>query len=305
MDIEPLDFTDARNRMVDSQIRPNKVTDPRILSAMRQLPRERFLPPELRTRAYVDEDVPLGGGRVLMEPLVIARLVQLLAPGAGERALVVGAGVGYGAALLAGCGVRVTALEEEPTLAELAKSTLADLAPGVSVVVGPLAAGWKSGAPYDLVLIEGAVADIPDAIAAQLRADTGRLVTVRVPKWRDRLGRARRADAVRVARPADVRLRDRFVAISDGKARFHVLTYGCRPGVWGRPRLGDGWHGGFNLEIGKLGLVRYSRELAAFGHTNRGRRRDHFAVGDVCRDGRCVRGGPFGDIVGDGRHPCR
>lgn len=180
MDIEAFDFTDARNRMVDSQIRPNKVTDPRILSAMRQLPRERFLPPELRTRAYLDEDVPLGGGRVLMEPLVIARLVQLLAPGAGERALVVGAGVGYGAALLASCGVRVTALEEEPALAALAESTLAELAPGVSVVVGPLAAGWKSGAPYDLVLIEGAVADIPDVIGAQLRADTGRLATVRV-----------------------------------------------------------------------------------------------------------------------------
>ena len=111
MDTEPFDFADARNRMVDSQVRPNKVTDPRVLSAMRELPRERFLPARLRPRAYVDEDVPLGGGRVLMEPLVIARLVQLAAPSAGERALVVGAGVGYGSAVLARCGVRVTALE--------------------------------------------------------------------------------------------------------------------------------------------------------------------------------------------------
>jgi len=238
MDIEAFDFTDARNRMVDSQIRPNKVTDPRILSAMRQLPRERFLPPELRTRAYLDEDVPLGGGRVLMEPLVIARLVQLLAPGAGERALVVGAGVGYGAALLGSCGVRVTALEEEPALAALAKGTLAELAPGVSVVVGPLAAGWKSGAPYDLVLIEGAVADIPGRdwrpIARGHRPAGHRSGTER----RDRLGGARRTDAIRVACPADVRLRHRFVAISDGKARLHVLTCGCRAGGAGSASFG-------------------------------------------------------------------
>lgn len=180
MDAETLDFTDARNRMVDSQIRPNKVTDSRILSAMRELPRERFLPPASRARAYVDENVPLGNGRVLLEPLVIARLVQLLAPGKGETALVAAAGVGYGAALLARCGARVTALEEDPGLAALAEGVLADLAPGVSVVVGPLAAGWKSGAPYDLVLIEGAVATIPPAIEAQVRAGTGRLVTVRV-----------------------------------------------------------------------------------------------------------------------------
>jgi protein-L-isoaspartate(D-aspartate) O-methyltransferase len=180
MDIDGFDFADARNRMVDGQIRPNKVTDPRVLSAMRDLPRERFLPPALRARAYVDEDVPLGRGRVLMEPLVIARLIQLLAPAAGERALVVGAGVGYGAALLDRCGARVTALEEDASLAALAKDTLADLAPGVLVIVGPLAAGWPPGAPYDIVLIEGAVQIIPPALGALMRADAGRLATVRV-----------------------------------------------------------------------------------------------------------------------------
>ena len=79
MDRAALAFADARSRMVDSQVRPNKVTDPRIIAAMRQLPRERFLPAGLATLAYADEDVPLGGGRVLMEPMVIARLVQLAA----------------------------------------------------------------------------------------------------------------------------------------------------------------------------------------------------------------------------------
>jgi protein-L-isoaspartate(D-aspartate) O-methyltransferase len=179
MDTDPFDFADARNRMVDSQLRPNKVTDPRVLTAMRDLPRERFLPARLRARAYVDEDVPLGGGRVLMEPLVIARLAQLAAPSSGDRALVVGAGVGYGAALLARCGVRVIALEEDRALAALAERALADLAPGVNVVIGPLAGGWAPGKPYDIILIEGAVRDIPAALEGQLRADIGRLVAVR------------------------------------------------------------------------------------------------------------------------------
>lgn len=179
MDTEAFDYADARNRMVDSQLRPNKVTDPRVLSAMRELPRERFLPVRLRARAYIDEDVPLGGGRVLMEPMIIARLVQLAAPSALERALVIGSGVGFGAALMARCGVRVTALEEDRALAALAERTLAEVAPGVSLVIGPLAAGWPPGAPYDIILIEGAVREIPASFAPQLRADTGRLVTVR------------------------------------------------------------------------------------------------------------------------------
>ena len=178
MDHAAAAFTDARNRMVDSQIRPNKVTDPRILAAMRQLPRERFLPPRLASRAYIDEDVPLGEGRVLMEPAIIARLVQLTATAAGERVLVVAAGTGYGAALLAVCGARVTALEEAASLQSVARTVLAELAPSVSLVAGPLAAGWAPGAPYDVILIEGAVRDIPPMIGEQLHRETGRLVAV-------------------------------------------------------------------------------------------------------------------------------
>ncbi|HEX5325520.1 MAG TPA: protein-L-isoaspartate O-methyltransferase, partial [Acetobacteraceae bacterium] len=178
MDLSVFDFADARNRMVDSQVRPNKVTDPRIIAAMRDLPRELFLPARLRPLAYIDEDIPLGGGRVLMEPMVIARLVQLLAPTAGERALVVAAGVGYGAALLAACGVRVTALEDDQSLLALARSALERMAASVSLVVGPLAAGWPAGAPYDFILLEGSVPQIPPALGQQLRADGGRLATV-------------------------------------------------------------------------------------------------------------------------------
>ncbi|HEY2616433.1 MAG TPA: protein-L-isoaspartate O-methyltransferase [Acetobacteraceae bacterium] len=171
-------FAAARNHMVDSQIRPNKVNDPRIIGAMRQLPRERFLPPQLGSLAYADGDVALGDGRVLLEPAVIARLVQLTAVSAGERALVVASGTGYGAALLAACGARVTALEEVASLQGLARGILAELAPSVGLVAGPLAAGWPPGAPYDVILIEGAVREIPPGIAEQLHRETGRLVAV-------------------------------------------------------------------------------------------------------------------------------
>jgi protein-L-isoaspartate(D-aspartate) O-methyltransferase len=175
----PIDpFADPRNRMVDSQIRPNKVTDPRILAAMRAIPRERFLPPALAPLAYADEDVPLGHGRVLMEPMLTARLIQLIGPVAGERALVVAAGVGYGAAVLAACGVRVVALEEDEGLLTAARASLAAVSPGVNLVTGRLAAGWPMEAPYDIVFIEGAVTAPPAAIVAQLRQHAGRLITV-------------------------------------------------------------------------------------------------------------------------------
>ena len=175
----PIDpFADARNRMVDSQVRPNKVTDPRILAAMRAIPRERFLPPAMGALAYADQDVPVGNGRVLLAPMLLAKLIQLIAPVAGERALVVASGVGYGAAVLAACGVRVIALEQDEALLAVARAALAAASPGVNLVVGGLAGGWQAEAPYDIVFIEGAVASVPAAIAAQLRQEAGRLVTV-------------------------------------------------------------------------------------------------------------------------------
>jgi protein-L-isoaspartate(D-aspartate) O-methyltransferase len=171
-------FSEARNNMVDSQVRPNKVTDSHIIAAMRHLPRERFLPSHLGSRAYADQDVPLGEGRVLIQPTVIARLVQLTAIATGERALVVASGTGYGAALLAACGARVTALDDVASLQAVARTVLAELAPSVSLVAGPLAAGWPPGAPYDVILIEGAVQDVPTAIGEQLHQQSGRLVTI-------------------------------------------------------------------------------------------------------------------------------
>ncbi len=177
MDQPQTDFTAARNNMVDCQIRPNRVTDPRVLDAMRMLPREQFVPPALAALAYLDEDLPLGGGRVLMEPLVIARLVQMARVRSGDRVLVVGAGTGYGAAIVDACGAQVTALEEDYALIAVAIQVLPRLAPAVHIVEGQLAAGVPGGGPWDIILIEGAVTMVPEFYAGQL-APGGRLVTV-------------------------------------------------------------------------------------------------------------------------------
>lgn len=182
MDMPPLSFERARDVMVDGQLRPNRVTDERLLEAARRLRREDFLPPERQPFAYIDEDVPLAPlapGRVLMEPVTLARLIQALAPVQNERILVVGAGTGYGAALLAeASGARVTALEEDEALAAFARRALARHAPAVRLVTGPLARGWPAEAPWDAILIEGAVAAIPEEITNQLRPETGRLACV-------------------------------------------------------------------------------------------------------------------------------
>ncbi len=174
-----LDTAQARQLMVDGQLRPNKVREPRLIAALRALPRERFVPPELRAFAYIDDDVKIAPGRVLIKPLVMARLIQLAAPRPGEAALVVGAGTGYGAAILAELGVQVTALEEEATLMAFARQA-ASPAHGISFVSGKLADGCADRGPFDLVLIEGAVRAIPERIARQV-AQNGRLVTVLAP----------------------------------------------------------------------------------------------------------------------------
>ena len=175
------DYALARDHMVDGQVRPNKVIDPRIIRAMRAIPRERFVPAHLASLAYADEDVPLDRGRALMEPMVIARLVQLARVREGDRVLVIGAGAGYGTALLAACGSQVTALEEDEALLAIARRTLPDFAPGAALVAGPLAAGQAAGAPWNVILIEGAVRAIPPVIALQLNPQGGRLVTVLTP----------------------------------------------------------------------------------------------------------------------------
>ena len=179
MDLPTLDFASARDHMVDSQIRPDRVVDPRIIRVMRTLPRERFVPEAQASKAYIDEDVRLPGGRCLMEPRVLARLLQLMRFRSGERVLVVASGPGYGAAVLACCGADVTALEEDEALLAIARRALPSLAPKVKLETGPLRAGLKG--PWDVIMIEGAVPEIPAAIGAELNPHGGRLVTVLAP----------------------------------------------------------------------------------------------------------------------------
>ncbi|MFC0384138.1 protein-L-isoaspartate O-methyltransferase family protein [Muricoccus vinaceus] len=178
-----MDYAEARRRMVDGQVKPNRVTDPRILLAMLEVPRELFVPPALRVRALADEDLALGRGRVLLQPMTIGRMIQLAAPRPGERVLVLSAGTGYGAALLAHMGVQVIALEDDAVLADLGGAAIAasNLPPGaLRRETGLPPAGFPAGAPFDLILVEGAVPAVPPALVQQL-AEGGRLVAIRQP----------------------------------------------------------------------------------------------------------------------------
>jgi len=172
------DFALARRNMVDGQLRPNRVTNAALLAAVSELPRERFLPESLRSVAYADDDVPLGNGRFLMEPMVLARLIQALQPQPDDKALVVASGRGYGAALLSRLAKSLVAVESDAALASSAEQTFKDLGiVNIEQTVTKSKAGNPAGAPYDVILIEGAVQRIPQAILDQL-AEGGRLTTV-------------------------------------------------------------------------------------------------------------------------------
>lgn len=174
------DFAAARAAMVESQLRPAGVADPAVLGAMSTVPREKFLPAQTRPLAYVDRAVLMGDGRFLPAPAVLGSLLAQMVPMPGERALVVGAGTGYSAVVLEAMGLVVTALESSAELASTAREN------GVHVVEGSLEAGWSRGAAYDLILIDGAIEYLPDAIVGQL-ADGGRLGTALVDRGITRL----------------------------------------------------------------------------------------------------------------------
>jgi protein-L-isoaspartate(D-aspartate) O-methyltransferase len=162
------------------------VTDSAVLDAMGSVPRENFLPPETRPLAYVDRAVSMGDRRFLPAPAVLGSLLGQMIPVRGERALVVGAGTGYSAAVLQAMGLVVTALESSSELAAAARGNRVD------VVEGPLEAGWAGAAPYDQILIDGAVEYIPDTIVEQL-AQGGRLGTALVDRGISRLIVGRKA----------------------------------------------------------------------------------------------------------------
>lgn len=173
-----MDFAKARRNMVESQLRTNKVIDPAVMAAMGAIPREQFVPESMAAVAYVDEDLPLGDGRFLMEPMVLGRLLQEARPTADDAVLLIGCGAGYCAAVLGRLCGAVFALESDSAVAAKATKLLSGLgADNVVVVEGPLDKGWPAEAPYGLILFNGAVDAVPDAIVGQL-ADDGRIAAV-------------------------------------------------------------------------------------------------------------------------------
>lgn len=179
-----------RRAMVESQLRTTGVSDPRVVAAMAAVPRERFVPADKRAIAYIDRPVPLGGGRELNLPEATGRLLTAARIAPRDRVLLIGAATGYTAALLGRLAAQVTALEQDQRLIAMARAAL-DGAEGVELVEGPLAAGWAAGAPYDLILIDGAVERVPDELVAQL-VDGGRLAAALIDGAVVRLGLGRR-----------------------------------------------------------------------------------------------------------------
>lgn len=166
-------FEPMRRAMVASQLRTTGVSDPGVIAAMGAVPRERFVPADRAALAYAEAPLPLGNGRQLGTPMVLGRMLTEARPEPSDKALVIGAATGYSAAVLARLVASVVAVEEDTDLLGAARVALADA--GVQLVEAPLVEGHAAGAPYDIILIDGAVEFIPDALVSQL-ADGGRLV---------------------------------------------------------------------------------------------------------------------------------
>lgn len=175
------DFERARRAMVDSQLRTSSVTDRRLLAAMGKLPRERFVPLERQALAYIDEAHLLQPGksvRALSAPAPFAKLVQLADVQHGDKVLDMGCGTGYSTAVLAALAGHVVGLEDHPELAALARQNLQALGIGnAEIIEAPLDQAAAAPGPFDAIVVEGAVEEVPEALFDQL-ADGGRLVVL-------------------------------------------------------------------------------------------------------------------------------
>ena len=170
------EYAAARLNMVEGQIRPNKVTDHRLVEAMLDIPREVFVPKAARGIAYVDKDIAIGNGRAVMEPMVFARMLQEVGVDETDVVLDIGCGSGYSTAVLARLAATVVGVESDAELAQRATEALAQIGVvNATVVTGPLPEGNPAKAPYDVIVIEGLVAEVPAGITGQL-AEGGRLI---------------------------------------------------------------------------------------------------------------------------------
>ncbi|WP_203311110.1 protein-L-isoaspartate O-methyltransferase family protein [Sphingomonas beigongshangi] len=181
-----------RHAMVASQLRTNAVNDQRVIAAMMTVPREMFVPAAAREIAYRDTAVPVGNGRAVNLPMVTGRLLTEAYLQASDRVLLIGAAGGYAAALLAQIVAQVVAVEEDATLVALAREALA-ATPKVEVVEAPLPQGHAAGAPYDVLIVDGAIEDVPDALVTQVKSG-GRVVTGLVDGGVVRLASGRKTD---------------------------------------------------------------------------------------------------------------
>jgi len=177
-----VDFAAARRMMVDGQVRTSDVSDLRIIAAMLNIPRERFVPAEQAAVAYLDRDVMVTGSstppRYLLKPMVLAKLIQAAEIEETDRVLDVACATGYSSAVLAHLAGSVVALEEDTGLAQTAGRLFKQLGiEHTSVAVGPLSAGSPAGAPYDAIVLNGAFEVVPRTLLAQLK-NGGRLVGI-------------------------------------------------------------------------------------------------------------------------------
>lgn len=173
-----IDYLAMREAMVDSQVRTEDVTRYPIIEALLKIPREDFVPESLRSVAYLGENAPLGEGRVLLDPRSFSKLLDALNVGPRDLVLDVGAGYGYSSAVLACMAEAVIALEEDPSMAEQAETLLAEHGVDNAVVHrGPLAEGAPEHGPYDVILVEGGIEQLPDALAEQLKPG-GRIAAI-------------------------------------------------------------------------------------------------------------------------------
>ncbi len=173
-----MDFELARRNMVDTQVRTNRVTDSLVISALRAIPRELFVPAAQKGVAYVDDDLEVAPGRFLMEPMILARLLQLAEIQRTDTVLDVGCATGYSSAVLGRMASSVVALEQDAELVNWAAETLLGLGIDNAVVVeGKLSDGLADQGPYDVIFVNGAVDRVPEGLREQL-ADGGRLVAV-------------------------------------------------------------------------------------------------------------------------------
>ena len=172
------DFRKMRGAMIDGQLRPSGINERALIGAIKYVPREMFVPADKAQLAYCDEAIEVVPGRYLAAPLVGCRMMEAVAVETGERVLIVGGTTGYSAAIMARLAAHVTLVEDDATLVRRAGSAISKTGvSNVKLVEGALAAGHAEGAPYDILIIDGAAETVPETLIGQVR-DGGRIAAV-------------------------------------------------------------------------------------------------------------------------------